>query len=85
MLGTLTAALDLIHEGPPPERIMEHASYCPRERRRVERWRHHLDHTERVILARTLYLMLYGETRPGIWGVFPPRWTPGAGLRTVCP
>jgi hypothetical protein len=33
-----------------------------------------------------LYLMLYGETRPGIWGVFPPRWTPDPKvLRTTHP
>jgi hypothetical protein len=69
MPTALAAALDLIHEGPPPERIMEHASYCPKERRRVSRHRVHLDHAWRVIQARASY---YG-----------PRWTPGAGLRTV--
>jgi hypothetical protein len=80
MLNALTAALDLIHEGPPPERIA-----VPRERRRVERWRHHLDHTERVLRERPIYLIACGEARPGIWGVCPPRWTPGKGLRTVKP
>jgi hypothetical protein len=90
MISRLNAALALTHDGPPPERIVEHASYCPRERRRIERWRHHLDHTERVLAARRWYLLLCGEMRPnrttGLIWTYPPRWTPDPKvLRTVMP
>ena len=86
-LSLFNATLAAIHERPP--QMIEHSSWCPRERRRIARWRTNLDHMERVLAARRGYLAIWGEMRPdpktGITWLRAPAWKPGKGLRTTQP
>lgn len=63
----------------PPVGTMERQSYCPRERRMIDRDSRDYDHARAVLTARRRFLVEHGMRVPsyirpgGMRTVFPPR------------